>query len=87
MIEYLEAFFYLSQRRTVGFSAENPISTADIAAYLQLFPTDNVHLFTYLIGEMDSEYLEKRYAKAKTKVDKTKGKPAVQNEEMKGNNF
>jgi hypothetical protein len=53
----LFAFDYLSSKRTVGFSCENPISMMDISAYLQVYPTDNIDLFMYLINEMDKEYL------------------------------
>ncbi len=59
----------MSSKRSVGFSAENPISTADIVAYLQLYPTTNVDLFVYLIGEMDNEYLNVKYGdKPQTKT-------------------
>jgi len=60
LIEYFEAFYYLSSKRTVGFSAENPISVSDIVAYLQLYPTDNLDLFMCLLQEMDDEYLKVR---------------------------
>ena len=68
-MEYIEAFYSLSSKRSVGFSAENPISTSDIVAYLQLYPTDNVNLFVYLIEQMDIEYLNTKYGdKPKTKT-------------------
>lgn len=67
LLEYLEAFYFLSSRRTVGFSSENPISMSDISSYLEMYPTDNRHLFVFLVGEMDSEYLQKRYGKKEGK--------------------
>ena len=63
----------MSSRRSIGFYSENPITTADIVAYLQLYPTSNTDLFVYLIGEMDNEYLSVRYDKSDKppKIDKT----------------
>lgn len=66
----MEAFYYLSSRRTIGFSAENPISMADIRDYIDMFDIDDAKLFLYLISEMDHEYLVTRY-KDRPKVDKT----------------
>lgn len=62
VFEYVEAFYHLSARRTIGFSSENPISMSDIAAYLSLNPTDDPARFVYMIGEMDSEYLTVKYS-------------------------
>ena len=85
MFEYLEAFYFLSNRRTVGFSAENPISTQDIQSYLSLNPTDNTELFMYLIAEMDHEYLSIKYAKVAKSVDKSS--TTKSSDTMSGNKF
>ena len=76
----------------MGFSAENPISAADMAAYLQLCPTHNLDLFMYLVGEMDHEYLERKYGKAAEKKTVSVKSPKVSKDDepgelMTGNNF
>jgi hypothetical protein len=70
----------LSSRRTIGFSAENPISMADIRDYIDVFEIENREMFMYLIAEMDHEYLMTKY-KERPKVDKS------QNDLMQGNKF
>lgn len=37
---------------------------ADILAYLQIYPTDNVDLFMHLMTQMDAEYLNTKYSKS-----------------------
>lgn len=74
LVEYFEAFWRLSSRRSVGFASENPISTQDILAYIQLYPTDDVDLFMHLIGEMDAEYLTRRYGDKSNKEVKNDGR-------------
>ena len=68
-MEYLNAFYMLSTRRTIGFSSENPISMADIIAYLQVYPTDDVDLFMHLISQMDIEYITTKYGGSSGKTD------------------
>lgn len=63
-MEYINAFYMLSTRRTVGFGSENPISMADIQAYLDMYPTDDVSLFMHLIGQMDIEYITTKYSES-----------------------
>lgn len=87
MQEYLEAFYSLSSKRSAGFSSENPISTTDIVAYLQLYPTDNIDLFTYLISEMDSEYLQVRYSDKPSPQARVETEIIETNETMTGNKF
>lgn len=70
----------MSSRRTIGFSAENPISMADIRDYIDVFEIENREMFMYLIAEMDHEYLMTKY-KERPKVDKS------QNDLMQGNKF
>lgn len=70
----------MSSRRTIGFSAENPISMADIRDYIDVFEIENREMFMYLIAEMDHEYLMTKY-KDRPKVDKS------QNDLMQGNKF
>ncbi len=81
--EYFKAFYFLSGKRSVGFSSENPISTQDIVAYLELYPTENRELFTFLISEMDTEYLDTR---SKTRPS-VKGETKQSSETMTGNEF
>ncbi len=83
--EYFKAFYLLSSKRSMGFSAENPISTQDIAAYLELYPTEDTDLFVFLLSEMDSEYLDVRY-KTRSKV-KGNTEPEQSSELMTRNKF
>ena len=67
MIQYVNAFFRLSDRRTFGFSAPNPISFSDVKSYLDIYPTHDIDLFLYLMTEMDSEYLSVKTKKTSAK--------------------
>lgn len=62
--EYCSAFTVLSSRRTVGM-ALNPISLADIKAYVDLFGTPNygIEIFVEMIGKMDAEFIALKTAK------------------------
>ena len=61
--DYLELFFnafiVLSSRRSYAFAGPNPISFADIHAYLERFPAYDDQLFIHLIDAMDTAYLSK----------------------------
>ncbi len=72
ILEYVEAFYHLSARRTIGYSSENPISVSDIDAFLNRHPTDDLVLFEYLMIEMDNAYLVLR-SKKPVKVENTDG--------------
>lgn len=85
MKEYFKAFYLLSSKRSIGFSTENPISTQDIVAYLELYPTEDTDLFVFLLSEMDSEYLDVRY-KTRSKV-KGNTEPEQPSELMTRNQF
>jgi hypothetical protein len=63
---YVTAFFKLSDRRTIGFAAPNPISFSDIRAYLDIFPIGDIELFLHLMTEMDAEYLSVKTKKTTT---------------------
>ena len=60
-MEYINAFYSLSSKRTIGFSSENPISMVDVSAYLQMYPTEDIDRFMHLIGQMDAEYMTTKY--------------------------
>lgn len=54
---YWEGFVALHKSRTSGFGP-NPIQFAEIAAYLALFPVDDVELFVSIVKQLDSEFLK-----------------------------
>lgn len=57
--EFGDAFTMLSSRRTYGMQA-NPISLAEIDAYIRLYgaPAFGTDLFVQMIIVMDAKYLE-----------------------------
>lgn len=57
--EFITAYNVLASRRTAGF-AVNPISLAEIYAFIGLFgaPSVSIETFVELIGVMDVKYLE-----------------------------
>jgi len=58
MKEYVEAFGILSTQRSVGMGP-NPISLADILAYLQIYGATCIEEFMFHILAMDSTFLVK----------------------------
>ena len=59
LYSYWEAFFALSRSRSVGF-AVNPVSIADIVAYMELkgiFDPEEREDFLHFMQEMDAEFL------------------------------
>jgi hypothetical protein len=56
MKEYIEGFFTLSSCRTYGM-AMNPISFADIAAYMMVFPPLDKYRFVKYIKQMDNAFI------------------------------
>lgn len=59
VLEVVTAYNVLASRRTAGI-ALNPISLAEIAAYVQIFgpPTIPMDMFVELLGIMDIKFLE-----------------------------
>jgi hypothetical protein len=58
--EYCDAFMILSSRRTAGFASMNPISLAEMHAYIQLYgmPSYGVQAFVDMMIRLDAKYLE-----------------------------
>lgn len=64
----LQAFLDLSQCRSMGYSAPNPITASDILAYIQINPICEPRRFFALVRSLDSVFLawaEKQAAQSK----------------------
>lgn len=57
MAEYLNAFWFLSERRQNGMSI-NPISFEAMVKYAEVFGTDDIQEFLLLLARMDREFIK-----------------------------
>lgn len=58
LVFFVSSFYSLSERRSYGFSAPNPISMSDIKSYMDLYPSHDNDLFLHIMTEMDDEYIK-----------------------------
>lgn len=70
---YWQAFTILTQTRTSGFSAVNPISLQEISAYLDIYGITGIEeriSYTVIIREVDNFYLKRENERLKRETER-----------------
>lgn len=76
LIPFWDAFFVLSNSRSHTGFGPNPVSFADLKAYLELFEVreeDDIDDFIFFIQLLDGIYLSRKAAEASKELNKGQG--------------